>query len=136
MKPTSKPKRSRTNQQAVAETKAALNRVQAVKLRVQGKTLREIGEALGVHHGTVAEYIRIELESERRLGAQEREMLRDIERARLERVLAQVLPFIENEALTIETQRGNNIVTVERYQAVMKGADTVVTAIFKADDRR
>ena len=130
MKPPTKRKRPRATSQAAAETRAALNRTQAVKMRVEGKTLREIGEALGVSHKTVHEYIKEELARCRRETAGECDQLRELVRARLETVHQRMMALATRADIIIETEkdgvRGPITITVEDYQSATKAADAVV----------
>lgn len=102
----------------------------AFEMRCEGRTMRAIASALGVSVSTVhddIERVRTHLRSESlELAAQERELML----AQLDEVIEQVMPYILRSDLVIRTvkegARGMVEVTVEKYDATMKAAQTLV----------
>lgn len=66
-----------------AETAARLRRPEAVRLKMLGKSYREIGQILGVSHETARSYVEAELTSVGKASQEEVATLRALEHADL-----------------------------------------------------
>ncbi|MCB1773861.1 MAG: hypothetical protein KDI88_09610 [Gammaproteobacteria bacterium] len=80
--------------------KAAERRREALKMRIEGKTLQQIGDALGITRQAAGKSIRaalIQLGEETR---EDSETLRALQQARIEHAIRMVWPDIENGRLT------------------------------------
>lgn len=113
------------------EARAEANRQQALALRVAGLSLRAIAGRLGVHHSTVADYLRTALAEQRTASLDTAEELRAIETGRLETVLAEMMPLLTHtpEIRTEKEGRGGRpavVLTVEAYQAKVRAAEVLI----------
>ena len=112
-----------------AETKAAKNRQEAFRLKVQGHSYREIGRQLGVSHVVAQAYVKAEI-ARGDITEDERRGYRETERARLETILVRMMTLATRADLIIETTkegaRGPVTITIEDYHSATKAAETVV----------
>ena len=129
MPATSKVANRRPKSRRPLETRAAKNRQEAFRLKVQGHTYREIGRQLGVSHTAAEEYVKAEI-ARSDITEDERRGYRETERARLETILVRMMTLATRADIIIETakegRRGPVTITVEDYASATKAAETVV----------
>lgn len=98
-----KPRRTAKNRQPASPERIDVDRrrKEMLDLRVQGYSLRAIGEKLGMHHSTVAEAIAAELDA---LTREPAEQLRTVELERMDAMLVALWPKVAGgDANTIDT---------------------------------
>ena len=129
----SRPAKKRGPASRARETQAAKNRGEALRLKIAGLTYREIGEKLRVHHSVAQQYVTDAL-AESAAKPEEVAHLREIERARLESMVARWLPIALADELDVssdihgEDSHGNPTVKhieVADYQAGLKAVEAL-----------
>ncbi len=129
--PDARPANRRSKHHAIEEVRAERNRAEALRLRASGCSEREIANRLGVSPSTSHAYIVDALHELGTCTAATRDQLRQIEGERLEIAVRAVMVYLGADAPEIRSEaedaNGNlRVVTIERYAATMKAADTLV----------
>lgn len=114
-----------------ATVRAAQTAKEALALRLQGLTYDEIGQRLQVSHGTAYRHVSLELANTRKESAETAEELRQVELARLDRLLAVVGPMAESGDLAAV----DRVLRIQERRAAYLGLDAPKAQLVAVDGR-
>lgn len=129
-KPKDQRKQSVKNGDPAGALKADLERHQAIKMRLEGYTFREIADEIGISVSTAHTYVNDGWERVQNATDEDRTLLRDMELARCDQMLKRVLPIATANNLLVEKEKfvdGSMIVvTEEDAELQFKAVDRVL----------
>lgn len=102
-----------------AREKSALNRLEAMKLRMAGKTYQQIGDSIGVSRSRAHRYVMRELDELRKKGSEAAAALRQLEDARLDELQSGLWP----RALEGDVPAAHAVLRIMERRARLHGLD-------------
>lgn len=105
-----------------AEQATEIRRLKAWDLRVQGKTYREIGDALGVSHVTAWDDVKQVSERMRSELSESAEHHRSIQLQRLDKAISVLMPMLDDPDRALEAM--DRLDKLEKRRAALLGLDS------------